>query len=201
MPIRTPRGRSAAYRQLWQWPLRSPRRLAATAVVLLALMVGVSLLVSTLAGRATGDPASARGTPDATGVTQPNASAASRVPPVAELSPSILPLSQAPPAALSTASSWATAWVNHPAGMTTEQWLAGLRPFTTEEYLGVLGAVDPANVPASQVTGPPKPVLVSPNSVRVEVPTDTLTLLLVVVNNGTDWRVSRHERVEPGTTR
>ena len=40
MPIRTPRGRSAAYRALWQWPLRSPARLGLTAIFLLALVVG-----------------------------------------------------------------------------------------------------------------------------------------------------------------
>ena len=40
MPIRTPRGRSAAYRALWQWPLRSPARLGLTVVLVLAVVVG-----------------------------------------------------------------------------------------------------------------------------------------------------------------
>ena len=42
MPIRTPRGRSAAYRALWQWPLRSPARLGLTAIFLLALVVAAA---------------------------------------------------------------------------------------------------------------------------------------------------------------
>ena len=32
---------NAAYRSLWQWPLRSPARLAGTVVVVLAVVVGL----------------------------------------------------------------------------------------------------------------------------------------------------------------
>lgn len=167
-----------------------------------ALLAGITLLISLL-----GDPGRTA-TPNGTNqsnVAAPGRSAgpSSTPPPVAELTPSILPLSQAPPAALTAASSWATAWVKHPAGTTTDQWLAGLRPFTTPEYLAVLASVDPANVPASSVTGPPKPVLVSPRSLRVEVPTNALTLLLLVVDytgNG-DWRVAGHDRADAGAGR
>jgi len=199
VPVRTPRGRAGAYRGLWQWPLRSPRRLAAVGLGVVAVLAGITVLISLLA-----DP-SRSATPSPSG-SQSNAVAPSRsagasttgLPPVAELTPTLLPLTQAPPAALTAASSWATAWATHPAGATTEQWLAGLRPFTTPEYLAVLGNTDPANVPATSVTGPPKPVLVSPRSLRVEVPTNALTLLLLVVDytgNG-DWRVAGHDRAD-----
>lgn len=63
-------------------------------------------------------------------------------------------MSQVPQQALETARVWASAWVNHPDGMTSQQWVAGLRPYTTDEFLGVLASVDPSNVPASRVTGP-----------------------------------------------
>jgi len=66
----------------------------------------------------------------------------------------------------------------HPAGTTTQTWVNGLRPYTTDEYLGVLSTVDPVNVPATKVTGPARAVLVSPASVRVEVPTDAVTLVV-----------------------
>ncbi|MFC7661192.1 hypothetical protein ACFQV8_38935 [Pseudonocardia benzenivorans] len=46
MPIRSPRGRSAAYRALWQWPLRSPLRLAGTVVVVIALAALVSVAIT-----------------------------------------------------------------------------------------------------------------------------------------------------------
>ena len=43
MPIRSPHGRSAAYRALWQWPLRSPARLALTAIGVLAVLVAATI--------------------------------------------------------------------------------------------------------------------------------------------------------------
>src|SRR5699024_5037019 len=39
MPIRTNRGRAAVYRRLWGAPMRSPRHLAVTVVVLAGLIV------------------------------------------------------------------------------------------------------------------------------------------------------------------
>lgn len=204
MPIRSPRGRASAYRGIWQWPLRSPARLAATAVVVTVLGVGVSLGVTALGGGGSergvlGGPSTStpgfagRSTsPGATGTgTAPTPTA---LPPVPELAPPTLPLSQAPPAALDVASRWSAAWVRPPEGTTAQQWLDGLRPTTTEEYLGVLSGVDPANIPATAVTGPPRPVRVAPRSLQVEIPTDTLTLLVLVVETEAGWRVSSYER-------
>ncbi|MDN5920200.1 MAG: hypothetical protein L0I76_34730, partial [Pseudonocardia sp.] len=110
------------------------------------------------------------------------------------LTPAELPLSAAPPEALTAARNWTAAWVNHPQGTTNERWTAGMRPFTTDEYLGVLAAVDPSNVPATAVTGAPTPTRVSPSSVQVEVPTNALKLSILVVDTDAGWRVSRYER-------
>src|SRR5207302_11319516 len=103
-----------------------------------------------------------------------------RLPPVAELTPSALPLSKAPAAALTVATKWTEAWAKHPPGTTTQSWVNGLKPFTTEEYLSVLTTVDPANVPATKVTGPARAVAVAPSSVRGDVPTDAVTPVLLV---------------------
>ncbi|MDN5751428.1 MAG: hypothetical protein L0H64_23495 [Pseudonocardia sp.] len=104
-------------------------------------------------------------------------------------------MSSAPPAALDVAARWSAAWVRPPEGTTAAQWIEGLRPLTTQEYLGVLATVDPVAVPATRVTGPPRPVAVAANSVRAEVPTDALTLLvLVVLTADGDWRVSGYDR-------
>ncbi|MHA6797127.1 hypothetical protein ACVGVM_26975 [Pseudonocardia bannensis] len=203
MPIRSPRGRVDAYRSLWQWPLRSPVRLAITGVVVVALAVGAGVAAGALRGTsddgpmsrstATGGSAtpgpSGRSSTGAGGTALPTA-----LPPVTPLVPSTLPLSQAPPAALRVAAGWSAAWVDHPDGITSEQWLAGLRPLTTDEYLGVLANVDPANVPAARVTGAPRPVNVAPRSVRVEVPTDALTLIVLVVDTEDGWRVAGYDR-------
>ena len=210
MPIRTPRGRGAAYRSLWQWPLRSPARLIGCGVAFVALLVGLNAVIGLTGIRhpggllgtlPTGTSQAAKPAP--TGA--PAAPTPTRLPPVAELTPAALPLSKAPPAALTVATKWTQAWARHPAGTTTQSWVGGLMPYTTPEYLGVLTTVDPANVPANKVTGPARAVAVSPSSVRVDVPTDALTLVVLVVNTGADagpgaadeWRVAGYDRAAP----
>lgn len=196
----------SAYRALWQWPLRSPASLAMTAVMVVALLVGVGLAAGALSGDGSG-PGLLAGAGDAGPAGSGDAGTSARpaapggaapeptaLPPVPELAPSALPLSQAPPAALDVARRWSAAWVRPPAGTTTEQWVDGLRELTTPEYLAVLGGVDPANVPASSVTGPPRPVRVAASSVQAEVPTDALTLLVLVVETEQGWRVAGHDR-------
>jgi hypothetical protein len=116
------------------------------------------------------------------------------LPPVADLTPSSLPISAAPSPALSVAARWAAAWVNHPAGTTSQKWVDGLRPYTTDEYLGVLTGVDPANIPASRVTGEPRALRVAARSVQVEVPTNALTLNVLVVATEDGWRVAGYDK-------
>lgn len=201
MPIRSPRGRAAAYRALWQWPLRSPARLAVTGLAVLAVVLGVSTALTALDPPTAAPAGSATGSTTAPGTTRTTRPAAggtpvpTALPPVAELTPSALPVSSAPDAALQVATRWAGAWVRPPDGTSAADWIEGLRPFTTEEYLGVLGTVDPGAVPATVVTGPARAVRVAASSVDVEVPTDALTLLVLVVRteNG-DWRVSGYDR-------
>ncbi|SHK82355.1 hypothetical protein SAMN05443637_112205 [Pseudonocardia thermophila] len=197
MPIRTPHGRAAAYRAVWQWPLRSPARLAITAVVAVAVVAAVSFGIGALTPDRTGPldgptraTPTARSLPPGTSYTP----APTALPPVPALRPTELPLSAAPPAAVDAALRWTRAWVRPPEGTTAQQWLEGLRPLTTPEYLGVLSTVDPANIPATRVTGEPRAVSVAPQSVRVQVPTDALTLLVVVVDDeaGT-WRVADYD--------
>lgn len=201
MPIRTPRGRSAAYRGLWQWPLRSPGRLALTVVLVFAVAVGVSVGLGLLTASGGGGgglftpsgssagptTAPARPAPGAT----PTGSGPSAAPSSA---PSPLPLTEAPPEAMDAAERWAKAWVRPDEDTSDREWLDGLRPLTTEAYLGVLGGVDPQNIPASRVTGEPEPVRVADRSVQVEVPTDALTLRVLVVDTETGWRVAGYDR-------
>jgi hypothetical protein len=191
MPIRSPHGRSAAYRALWQWPLRSPARLALTAIGVLALLVAATIGIGMTNG-SVGLPVGARPTPSAAAPVTPPEPVL--LPPVPELEPTTLPVSAAPAAALQVASRWARAWVRPPDGTTAAKWLDGLRSTTTDEYLGVLSAVDPGNIPATKVTGAAKAVSVSPRSLRVQVPTDALTLVITVVDTDTGWRVSGYDR-------
>lgn len=197
MPIRTPHGRSAAYRAIWAWPLRSPLRLAVTTALVIAVAVGATFAIAALGpGRSAGGPADASGGPTSDG----RAPAVARtptptmLPPVPELTPSQLPLSAAPKAAVEVAARWAGAWVRPREGTTAQEWLDGLRSTTTDEYLGVLSGVDPENIPATRVTGEPRPVRVAARSVQVEVPTDRLKLLVLVVRTEDGWRVAGYDR-------
>ena len=200
MPIRSPRGRAAAYRALWQWPLRSPARLALTVAALALVAVTVTGGLAALSGPAPAPGASAAPTASDASATTRTGSASrtpqpTALPPVPDLVPTTLAPSAADPAALDVAARWAAAWVRPAEGTTTAQWLDGLRPLTTEEYLGVLGTVDPGNVPATQVAGAPRAVRVAESSVRVEVPTDTVTLLVLVVRTELgEWRVSGYDQ-------
>lgn len=198
MPIRTPRGRSAAYRVLWQWPLRSPARLGLCVALVLAGIIGAVTGLGALRGaNAVG---SAVTTPRSSSVlvtpqaSRPVPTGPSVLPPVAGLTPSSLPVSAAPSPALSVAARWAAAWVNHPPGVTPQKWVDGLRPYTTDEYLGVLAGVDPANIPASRVTGEPRALRVAARSVQVEVPTNALILDVLVVATEDGWRVAGYDR-------
>lgn len=200
MPIRSPRGRGAAYRPLWQWPLRSPGRLVGCFIVLLGLIIAANSLFGHVFHRSPSSaspPSSAPAAPTFTA--PPPAAAPTRLPPVAELTPAVLPPAQAPPAVLSVATRWTQAWARHPAGTSTQTWVNGLRPYTTEEYLGVLATIDPANIPANKVTGPARAVLVSRSSVRVEIPTDAVKLVVLVVNTtegGSSWKVAGYDRAD-----
>jgi hypothetical protein len=181
--------------------LRSPARLALATAAVLALAAGITLGVGALRGvpslsaRSGGPDAVATGAPASGPTPGAAASAPTALPPVAELRPPSLPLSKAPPAALRVAARWSAAWLRPRPGTSTEEWLDGLRPYTTEEYLPTLAGVAPENIPATRVTGEPRPVQVAPRSVQVEVRTDAATLLLLVVDTENGWRVAGHDRV------
>jgi len=198
VPIRTSHGRSAAYRAVWTWPLRSPLRLAVTAAFVVALVVGATFAIAAVTPARTGvggatDPGDGPG-PLGRGPGVAGTPTRTALPPVPALTPTQLPPSAAPRAAVEVAARWAAAWVRPPEGTSAQEWLDGLRSTTTDEYLGVLAGVDPENIPATRVTGEPRAVRVAPRSVQVEVPTDRLTLIVLVVQTEDGWRVAGYDR-------
>ncbi|SFB51132.1 hypothetical protein SAMN05216266_11527 [Amycolatopsis marina] len=200
MPIRTNRGRAAVYRKLWGWPLRSPVHLAGTLVVLLAVVVTLGIVIPQLPGGDSGSgPSAATGESsqnegDSTTGSDESDQDGSKPLPTRLTEPRETPTPDDPdPAALRVAEQWATAWVNHPEGMTVEQWLDGLRPYTTEEYLPVMSTVELANIPATKVAGKATATSAFTSSVEAEVPTDGPTLSLTVVQTNAGWRVAHYD--------
>ncbi|MDQ3403601.1 MAG: hypothetical protein M3548_09430 [Actinomycetota bacterium] len=207
MPIRTNRGRAAVYRKLWGWPLRSPKHLAIAAFVMALVLTGAGIVVPKLAGKngapvAVGPGGVISTSPTTTTKTGPKPDSG----PGGDNTPSTVPTrltstpvpTSAPPSpeALDTAEKWAKAWVNHPDGVTSEQWLDGLRPYTTEEYIAVMATVDPANVPAREITGAPRSRTSFEKSVDAEVPTDRGNLRITVIRTDQGWRVANYEQGE-----
>ncbi|QFU93502.1 hypothetical protein [Amycolatopsis sp. YIM 10] len=194
MPIRTNRGRAAVYRRLWGWPLRSTTHLTVSLVVLAVLLIAAGVLVPKLVGdngpQRTGRAGEISVTPD-DGKAAPPARGTTGPLPTRLSEPRESPTSAAPNGdAVRVAEQFAAAWVNHPDGITTEQWMAGLKPFTTDEFLPTMSTVDPANIPATRVTGAPVPINSLTSSLEAEVPTDGPKLSITVVSTNVGWRVS-----------
>lgn len=195
MPIRTNRGRAAVYRRIWGFPLRSPAHLVGSAVAVIVLIVAIGIVVPQLLGnpnRSGPTPVRIPGAGQTTTTpTAPSSSTASAPPSTRLTAPLLQPTSAAPdPAALQVARQWATAWATHPAGITNAQWVEGLRPFTTEEYLPEMSTVDPANIPATRVTGEPTVTQSYTSSLEVLVPTDGPKLSITVARTPAGWRVT-----------
>lgn len=190
MPIRTNRGRAAVYRKVWGWPLRSPRHLIGTVLVVAIVAVGIAIGV-TRSRAGSGQPEHNLSGP----VSAPSTVVVPTSVPASELPnriTSVPPPSSAPPApaALALATKWTQAWAHHPQGITNRQWVAGLRPYTTPDFLPELSSVDPANVPATRVTGKPRPIRSFAASVTATVPTDGGPIRVTVIKTGQGWRVS-----------
>ncbi|MEV6609242.1 hypothetical protein [Kutzneria sp. NPDC051319] len=199
MPIRTNRGRSAVYRKLWGWPLRSPRHLITFVIIVVALGIVVASVIPKApssgsaqpAGDTTTDSAGATGSSSGQSPTTTTTTAQTRL-----TSPLLNPTPAPPsPQALDVALKWVKAWVNHPAGITAQQWLDQLKPYTTDEFLPQMGSVDPANVPATKVTGAAVSVDSTTSSVVADVSTDGGTIQVTVITTPSQgWRVSKYDK-------
>ncbi|MBP2473883.1 cytoskeletal protein RodZ [Crossiella equi] len=198
MPIRTNRGRAAVYRRLWGWPLRSPRHFATTLILLAAVIIGVGILLPDSAGvtdeqgqgPTTSAPVSSGATTGSTqGLARPSTST---VAPVTSNPQPPPPPAQPAAEALAVAENWGKAWVDHPEGITNQQWLEKLKPFTTDEYLGQLASVDPGMVPSTKVTGKPTSLGATTSSVDVKLPTDKIVLRITVISTNVGWRVASY---------
>jgi hypothetical protein len=208
MPIRTNRGRAAVYRRLWGWPMRSPRHLAVVVFVVAVLVIAIGIVVPqvTGAGKRGGAAAAAASSSNGTS-TAPSTPGSTNTPGVtgsesaSDLPTRITSVPSAPtsappdPAAMDVADSWAKAWVDHPEGVTNEDWLADLRPFTTEEQLTEMATVEPGNIGATKLTGDPEVVESFTSSVKVKLPTDDGGLLITVIDTPDGWRVAFYEQV------
>jgi len=200
MPIRTNRGRAAVYRRVWGTPMRSPKHLAVTLVVLTLLLVTGGIVLPRLFDGSAGNGvmsqdggySSQHDTPVAHSRDLDERETA---PPAAPQRQLEAPESVEPaPRALTVAHDWAEAWVDHPEETSKKEWLAALEPYTTREFLPQLKHIRLGNIPSSEVTGAPEPVSSHRKSLVVKLPTDGPVLLITVIDSDEGWRVSRYEQ-------
>ncbi|ROP38297.1 hypothetical protein [Saccharothrix texasensis] len=154
MPIRTNRGRTAVYRRLWGWPLRSPRHLITSIVGVFVVVTTISVVIPNAI-----KPPPRGGTAGTTSTVTTGSSGGNQVGVLPTATSTALPTkAQSPTAAPSSApvnsnaAAVATAWVDafsrfEPGKTTKEQWLDGLDRWTADEVFPRLQSVEPANVP------------------------------------------------------
>ncbi|MGH3778565.1 MAG: hypothetical protein ACRDRR_22970 [Pseudonocardiaceae bacterium] len=192
MPIRTHRGRAAVYRTFWGWPVRSPKHLVGSVLVLVVIAVGVGLaLPESGVGPVRAAPSSS---PRVNPLPPASHRAAVPGPALGEQPQVPFPSAPAPAAALTVARSWVQAFLTVPQGISSARWIEQLRPYTADELLPELRSVDPANVPEAQITGEPRTVSSGPSSAEVDVPTTGVVVRLLLVSTPTGWRVAGYQR-------
>lgn len=195
MPIRTNRGRAAVYRRLWGWPLRSPRHLVASIVGVTVLVATISVVIPNAIKPRQGGGTAGTTSTVVTGGSGGNQvgvlpTATSTALPTKAQSPTAAPTS-APvnPNAQLVADMWVDAFSAFEPGKTTkEQWLAGLKPHTSNELFPRLESVEPANVPAV-IDQPVKAIKSFTESAEFEARLEDGKLLVTVVKLPEGWRV------------
>ena len=198
MPIRTHRGRAAVYRRLWGWPLRSPKHLVGAVVLAAVVLTGIGFALPNPPPPERSTSSSSQRAAEAERQAHPRPVAA---PPTAAAPPSVsvpnTPPPQVPPdpAGVALVEQWGHLWADHPPGTDRQRWAARLQPFTSEEFQPLMGSVDPANVPASQVTGPATPVRSTPGSMDVRLPTNAGDITVRLIKEPAGWRVAGYDEV------
>ncbi|WP_158849366.1 hypothetical protein [Saccharothrix deserti] len=201
MPIRTNRGRAAVYRRLWGWPLRSPKHLVATIVGVIVVVTTISVVVPNAVG-----PRTSGGQVGATSSTQTRTSGGNQIGVLPTATTSPLPTkapsptaapSSAPvnPGAQLVADGWVDAFSSYEPGKTTkEKWLAGLKPFTSDELFPRLESIEPANVPVV-IDQAVKPIKSFTDSAEFEAKLEDGRLVVTVVKLPEGWRVHEFDKV------
>lgn len=93
-------------------------------------------------------------------------------------------------AATSTALQWVQRWLRPAEGVQPAQWIAGLGPLSTPEAVTQLRTVDPQNVDSTRITGPAAIHSSMSDDITVDVPTDAVTVRVVVVRADGRWLVN-----------
>jgi hypothetical protein len=102
--------------------------------------------------------------------------------------PGAAPSAPPAPAAIDAATGYVQAWARPTLDQPT--WLAGVQPLVLPAYAPMLADTDPANVAATTLTGAPRPVSSTTDTVVVDVPTDAGPIRVTVVAASGRWLIA-----------
>lgn len=183
--------RNSAWNRAVRWPLWSWRNLTLTAAAALVLLALAGRLTSGVDASAAA-PAPPPSMSMATGPTVPSTSPPPGTPTGA---PTTLPSAarQAPPSAdagspVQVAAAFVTAWATTTHG--SGPWLAGMKPWATTSLVSSLTGTDPAQVPATHLTGDPALRSTHGTTAAVSVPTDGGRVLVQLVDQAGRWKAA-----------
>ena len=172
-----------------RWPLWSWRNLTVTAVLALVLLAALGRLTNGVGASAAPAP---RPPLTASVPTVPAATTTPSDPTTAE-SVTASPSSTTPtkvtagsPVAVATA--FVTAWSTTTHGEAS--WLAAMKPWGTPSLLSSLTGTDPAQVPATRVTGDAALKSIKGATATVSVPTDGGRIAVDLVNQSGTWKAN-----------
>lgn len=177
-----------------KWPLWSWRNLAITGIAALALLALLGRLTDGF-GPVSAAPVQVS-TSSATAL--PATSATVPAPPATsttEATPSTTATAAAEPpdadavgrgSPVQVATAFVTAWASTAAG--DQAWLAGMKPFATSKLTASMTGTDPAQVPATTVTGDARLTLMKGRAAAVSVPTDGGRIAVGLVQQAGTWK-------------
>ncbi|HET7658832.1 MAG TPA: hypothetical protein VFK66_00480 [Oryzihumus sp.] len=181
--------------EILRWPLWSWRNFTVTAAAVLLLLAGLGRVVN--AAPITTHHASVATTTAGPSSTLPPQPTGTQVVTGSRTKPSNVQTDAAAasdPAATRVAASFVRAWANPELDQGT--WLHGIQPFLAPSLAKALSSTDPAQVPASAVTGEPRLVRVTATSSVINVPTDGGPVAVTLRGSAGRWKVTDIEPAE-----
>ena len=175
-----------------RWPLWSWRNLAVTSIAALVLLAALGRLTDGL-GAADASPTKTPMTP--AGPTVPVPSPDTATPPTTGPASSLTPPTSAAPTAtpakdspVRVATLFVTAWTK--TGNGDQAWMAGMKPWATDKLIASMSGTDPAQVPATKVTGDAALTRTQAGAATVSVPTDGGRIAVQLLQQGGTWKAN-----------
>lgn len=173
-----------------RWPLWSWRNLIVSLVLVLALLAALGRLTDQAGAVGAGRQASAAAPSQSVVSPSPSAPATFQVSPSTPSSTTSPETSRigGPASPVFVASQFVAAWAR--SDRREQEWLAGMKPWATSQLVSSLTGTDPAQVPATKLTGEAALRASKGATATVVVPTDGGPVAIELTQASGRWRAS-----------